>query len=182
MTKISKSGQGQHSVSLLTEPARCVRILYCVLYTVRGSGAAPKLFIHRPAVLSAICLSWLERIWNLGEGGPLCMKHACQQSIFCTGSDHSTEYTVLAGCFVHNGPPSPKFQISLSISSLGLSSLYSHPLLANCCLSKSGVLCVQCTPRPVHTTQHIHVRIIPAGFKTLKSLAVFLWPECEPPL
>jgi hypothetical protein len=55
-------------------------------------------FIDRPAALSAICLSWLGRIWNLGEGGPLCTHQASQHSIFCTATDRSTEYTVLAWC------------------------------------------------------------------------------------
>ncbi len=49
-----------------------------------------RLFIDRPAALSAVCLSWLGRIWNLGEGGLLCTKQASQHSIFCTASDCST--------------------------------------------------------------------------------------------
>ncbi len=57
----------------------------------------PRLFIHRPAALSAVCLNQLGRIWNVGEGGPLCTKQANQHSIFCTASVRSTEYTVLAG-------------------------------------------------------------------------------------
>ncbi len=85
-----------------------------------------RLFIDRPAALSAVCLSCLGRIWNLGEGGPLCTEQASQHSIFCTASDRVTESTVLAACSVHNGPPSLKYQYSLSISSLGLSSLWLH--------------------------------------------------------
>ncbi len=77
----------------------------------------------RPAALSAVCLSWLGRIWNLGEDGPLCTQQASQHSIFCISTDRCTEYTKLAACIVHNRPPSPKFQISVSISSLGLSTL-----------------------------------------------------------
>ncbi len=50
-------------------------------------------------------------IWNWGEGVLLGTKQASQHSIFCTAITRSTEYTVLAGCSVHNGPPSPKFQI-----------------------------------------------------------------------
>jgi hypothetical protein len=56
-----------------------------------------RLCIPRPAALSAICLSWLGRIWNLGEGGPLCVKQASQDNRFCTVTVCSTESTALAG-------------------------------------------------------------------------------------
>ncbi len=54
-------------------------------------------FIDRPAALSSVSLSWLGRIWNLAEGGPLCTKPVNLHSIFCTGTGSSAEYTVLAG-------------------------------------------------------------------------------------
>ncbi len=99
-------------------------ILPCCWHTVHLICCHQRLFIDRPAALSAVCLSWLGGFWNFGEGGPLCTEEASQHSIFCTASDWSTEYTVLAACSVHNGPPSFYYQYSLSISSLGLSSLW----------------------------------------------------------
>ncbi len=41
----------------------------------------------------------------------MCTKQASQNSRFCTAIIRSTESTVLAGCSVHNRPPSPKYQI-----------------------------------------------------------------------
>ncbi len=69
-------------------------------------------FIDRPAALSAISLSWLRRIWNLGEGGLLCTKQA----------------KCWLACCVHNRPPALKFQYSLNTFSLGLSSLWGGTL------------------------------------------------------
>jgi hypothetical protein len=115
---------------------RCVYHKYCTLYSICKYSTyssrvwfTQRLFIDRPPALSAICLSWLGRLWNLGEGGLLCTEHASQNSIFCTAFDRSTASTVLAACSVHklhNGPPSLKYQYSLGISSLGLSSLWFH--------------------------------------------------------
>jgi hypothetical protein len=51
-------------------------------------------------------------------------------------------------CFVHNGPPSLKFQYSLSISSLGLSSLWSV------LMSLWSVGCTGCNLSRVHRTVH----------------------------
>ncbi len=56
-----------------------------------------RLCIHWPAALSVVCLSWLGRIWNFGEGGLLCTKQASKRSTFCTATDRSTEPTALAG-------------------------------------------------------------------------------------
>ncbi len=74
-----------------------------ILEKFHTGGQYPRLFIDRLAALSAVCLSWLGRILNLGEGGPLCAKQDSQHS---TATDCSTEYTVLCWLvfFIHNGP------------------------------------------------------------------------------
>ncbi len=41
------------------------------------------------------------------------------------------QYCAGHACFVHNGPPSVKYQYSLSISSLGLSSLWLYSYIDN---------------------------------------------------
>jgi hypothetical protein len=60
---------------------------FCRFFSRRES-LNQRLFIDRPAALSAVCLSWLGRFRNLGEGGPLCTEQAA--------SDRITESTVLA--------------------------------------------------------------------------------------
>ncbi len=101
-------------------------MLHWLWQLVGGGGTAgPKerLCIHRPAALSALCLSWLGMIWKLGEGGPLCTKQASQSSIFCIATDAVQNILHWLACFVRNEPPSLKYQYFLSISSLGLFSL-----------------------------------------------------------
>ncbi len=66
-----------------------------------------RLYIHRPAALSAICLSWLGRIWNLCEGGLF----RTQQARFCTANDLSTESTALAGLLCTQQTTSTKISI-----------------------------------------------------------------------
>jgi hypothetical protein len=60
-------------------------------------GCVQRPFIYRLAALSAFSLSWLGKIWNLGEGGLLYTKQANLHRIFCNATDRSTESTVLAG-------------------------------------------------------------------------------------
>jgi hypothetical protein len=95
------------------------------LYVFSLFGCHPRLFICRPAALSAVCLSWLGRIWNLGEGGPLCTKQASQHSRFCTATDRCTEYTVQTGLLCTQRTTFTKISIfyqqffSMSFFSLG---------------------------------------------------------------
>ncbi len=87
-------------------------------------GVDQRLCIHRPAALSALCLSWLGRIWNLGEGV------RCVQSRPASAVDSALQLIAVQNllrwlaCYKHNEPPSLKYQYSLSISSLGLTSLW----------------------------------------------------------
>ncbi len=89
-------------------------------------SCSPRLFLHRPAALSAICLSWLGRIWNLGEGGLLCTKQASHHSKFCMTTDRSREHTVQTGLLCTQWTTFTEILKStyISSSSLGLSSLW----------------------------------------------------------
>jgi hypothetical protein len=104
-----------------------------------------RLCTHRPAALSAICLSWLGRIWNVGEGGSFCTKQASQHSIFCTASDRSTESTVLAGLLCTQWTTFtqisifPRHFLSRSLFSLFLTKRISHNVLKNILLNKLAI-------------------------------------------
>ncbi len=74
--------------------ARSATTSSCMIKFSFSHGVIQRLFIHRPAALSAVCLSWLERILNLGEGGLLYTKQASQHSRFCTATDRSSEHRV----------------------------------------------------------------------------------------
>ncbi len=92
---------------------------------------------------------WENMYWYLSEGGPLRTKQASQHSILCTAISCSKEYRIqCAGCFLHNGPPSPKFQIlhcqlrqtADRAAGLSIKSLWSLPAIWNC--RKRGSDCV----------------------------------------
>jgi hypothetical protein len=133
------------------------------LYVFSLLGFTQKPFIDRPAALSAASLSWLgRRIWNLGEGGPLCTKQASQRSRFCTATDRLIAVQNLLrwlACFVHNRPPSLKYPYSLNTSSLGLSSLWYY------CNEETGLGQTIC-----HVKNHREVSVHPASSPTVRCL------------
>jgi hypothetical protein len=76
--------------------------------------------------------------WYLSEGGPLCTERQPAQYILHWDSDAVQNILCWLVCYVHNGPPSPKFQILPSqlrqtadrVTGLSIKGLWSIPWIS----------------------------------------------------